>query len=181
MLAAGVSLLWCALVISTILYFFALLFLNGVTEYFRNDADNAEVEAVMLRMYGSVWSAMLTLFMCISGGMDWSDAMEPLATIHWAYQPTFTYFIFFMVFGVFNIVVGTFVTACTKTSKSDRQLLVKSKLQSVDAYTAKIKGFFAEADTDESGPQLGGVPGTLEEPRCDGILPFSRLGRLQRS
>merc|ERR1712032_544321 len=65
MLAAGVSLLWCALVISVILYFFAVCFLNGVTEYFRSGTDNAELEAVMVKMFGSVWSAMLTLFMCV--------------------------------------------------------------------------------------------------------------------
>merc|ERR1712032_1698865 len=95
MLAAGVSLLWCALMISMILYFFAVCFLNGVTEYFRGGADGTAVEAVMVDMYGNVWSAMLTLFMCVTGGLDWQVAMDPLVTIHWAYEPTFAYFIFF--------------------------------------------------------------------------------------
>merc|ERR1712032_403058 len=56
-----------------------------------------------------------------------------------------------MLFGVSNIVVGVFVTACTETSKKDRQLLVKSKLEALQAYRANIRSFFAEADADASG------------------------------
>merc|ERR1712032_986233 len=151
MLAAGVSLLWCLLMISTIIYFFAVCFLNGVTEYFRDGAANTEVEATIVQLYGDVRSAMTTLFMCISGGIDWQRAMDPLVTVHWVYRPIFIYYIFFMVFGVSNIVVGVFVSACTETVKGDRKLLVTSKLEALEAYKAKVKGFFAAADADESG------------------------------
>jgi len=137
--------------LSTIVYFFAVCFLNGVTEYFRDGAGNAEEEATVVRMYGSVWLAMVTLFMCISGGIDWQDAMDPLVNVHWVYEPIFVYFIFFMFFGVLNIVVGAFVTATAEISKKDRELLVSAELEAVEEYTKKIKGFFAEADTDMSG------------------------------
>jgi len=137
--------------ISTILYFFAICFLNGVTEYFRDGTDDAEVEASIVRMYGNVRSTMITLFMCISGGMDWQKAMDPLVIVHWVYGPIFIYYIFFMLFGVSNIVVGVFVSACTETSKGDRKLFVTSKLEALEAYKANVKGFFAAADADASG------------------------------
>jgi len=149
--ASGLSLIWCALIISVIVYFFAVCFLNGVTEYFRDGAHNAEEEAMMVHMYGSVWLAMVTLFMCISGGVDWRDAMDPLMKVHWFYEPTFVGFIFFMFFGVLNIVVGAFVTATAEISKKDRALLVSSEMESSKAYTKKIREFFAEADLDMSG------------------------------
>lgn len=137
--------------ISIIVYFFAICFLNGVTEYFRDGAGNAETEAMVAQMYGGVWSAMVTLFMCISGGIDWQEGMEPLVNVHWMYEPIFVYFIFFMFFGVLNIVVGAFVTATSEISKKDRELLVSAHQEAADEYTRKIKGFFAEADTDNSG------------------------------
>jgi len=149
--ASGMSLIWCALIVSIIVYFFAVCFLNGVTEYFRDGAHGAEEEATVEKMYGNVWLAMVTLFMCISGGVDWQEAMEPLVSVHWAYEPVFVYFIFFMFFGVLNIVIGAFVTATNEISKKDRELLVSAELDAVEAYTRKIKEFFAEADKDMSG------------------------------
>merc|ERR1719336_2981876 len=89
--------------------------------------------------------------MSISGGISWSEPLEPLARVHWVYEPMFTLFIFIMFFGVLNIVVGAFVTAAAEIAKQDRELSTNAELESVEAYTKKIKEFFAEADKDQSG------------------------------
>merc|ERR1719433_2565821 len=149
--ASGMSLVWCCLIVTLIVYFFASVFLSGVIEYFRHPNRVAAQDAAMAEFYGSVMRAMATLFMSISGGVDWRDGMQPLTAIHWAYEPTFLFFIFFMFFGVLNIVVGAFVTAAGDISKTDRDFLVNAELESVGTYAQKIKAFFAEADSDNSG------------------------------
>jgi len=150
-LASGVSFIWCLVIVSVIVYFFASIILSGVTEYFRNPNWDEEEGAQLAEFFGSVWRAMFTLFMSISGGISWKEPVETLACVHWAYEPAFTFFIFFMFFGVLNIVVGAFVTATGEIAKQDREFLINAELESVEAYTRKIKTFFAEADKDESG------------------------------
>jgi len=182
--ASGMSLTWCCLIISLIVYFFASVFLSGVTEYFRRPTRDAAQEASMAEFYGSVMRAMATLFMAISGGVDWRDAMQPLVAIHWAYEPTFLFFIFFMFFGVLNIVIGAFVTTAGDISKKDRDFLVNAELESVGKYAQKIKDFFAEADNDNSGKlSLGEFEDHLQNPKVAAFftsleLDVSRAHRL---
>jgi len=150
-LSSGVSLIWCVLIVAVIVYFFASIILSGVTEYFR-DPHWEEVEGAKLaEFYGSVWRTMVTLFMSISGGISWREPLEPLVRVHWAYEPAFTFFIFFMFFGVVNIVVGAFVTATNEIANKDREFLTTAELDAVEAYTRKAKEFFVEADLDKSG------------------------------
>jgi hypothetical protein len=144
--AACNTLLWCILLLSLIIYFFAVCFLTGVTDYIRDSTGNAEEKATVVRLYGTVSRACVTLFMCISGGTDWQDAMVPLVNIHWAYKPIFMCFIFFMFFGVLNVVVGSFVTAATEVAQKDKELIVNAELRAKEEYKKKVSEFFADAD-----------------------------------
>eukprot|EP00415_Alexandrium_ostenfeldii_P004694 UN4694 len=130
---------------------FAVFFLYGVTEHLisADPADHSTQE--LLEYYGSVPAAVLSLFMTISGGIDWVDVMRPLQAIHWIYQLLFTMYVFVMVIGVLNVVMGAFVAATAEISKRDREALVKAEMEEQQAYTRKIKTFFQEADRDRSG------------------------------
>eukprot|EP00969_Alexandrium_andersonii_P235767 10409147-Alexandrium_andersonii.AAC.1 len=61
--------------------------------------------------------------MTISGGVDWKDAMSPLLHIHWSYQPVFTLYIFLMVIGVLNVVMGAFVAATADMVAKDKEAM----------------------------------------------------------
>jgi len=150
-MASGVSLIWCLVIISFVMYFFVSVFLNGVTEYLRDHPLDEASKMELAEYYGNVWTAMVTLFMSISGGVDWSDAMAPLEHIHWLYEVTFVFFIFFMFFGVLNIVVSAFVQAAAEIAKRDRELVIAQELRESESYTKAVKDFFAEADKDQSG------------------------------
>jgi len=114
-----------------------------------NPDDPSKV--VLAEYYGSVSTAMVTLFMSISGGVDWKDAIEPLQHVHWLYEMAFVFFIYFMFFGVLNIVISAFVQAAAEIAKKDREYLVHRELEATEAYNKKIKEFFADADRDQSG------------------------------
>lgn len=145
------SLFWCFIVVGLIIYMFALLFLYGVTEHVTSMNPDDPLTVELLKYFGSVPRACNSLFMTISGGVDWEAVVSPLEEIHWIYQPTFTLYVFLMSIGVLNVVMGAFVTATAEIAKTDRELIVKNEITQMQTYTQKIRAFFEEADKDKSG------------------------------
>jgi len=147
------ALFWCALIVFTAIYLFAVFFLDGATEFVRdNPLDRAGPIALQLEEnFGSVMRAMICLFMTISGGIDWKDATTPLRSVHWSYEPIFVFYAFVMLFGVLNVVVATFVENTAQISRKDKEAMVFNEMRRVTEYAECIKAFFHDADTDKSG------------------------------
>merc|ERR1719195_1632640 len=101
--------------------------------------------------YSSIPRAMISLFMTISGGIDWYEPMSVMRSIGWKYEAFFILYIFFMTFGVLNVVVGAIVATTTEISSKDREAMVKNQLIQLKTDMQKIKTFFQEADLDKSG------------------------------
>jgi len=144
------SLVWCFFILGLILFTFAVFCLQVVTEHVREDPMD-DKHAAVLELYGGVLTAMNTLFMTISGGIDWKDAMNPLKEIYWLYQWVFSFYIFFMVIGVLNVVVGAFVARTGEIATRDREYLVRTQMHELNTYFHKVRTFFNEADEDKSG------------------------------
>jgi len=147
------SLFWVFVVILFVEYCFGIFFLHGAVEYFAlpESSRSDESETDMKNYFGSIAEVLLTLFMCITGGVDWTEVLKPLMAIHWAYGVVFILYVFFMMFGVLNVVIGAFVKTTAHIYKCDRQVIIEDELGQLNDYTAKIKEFFHEADKDSSG------------------------------
>jgi len=141
------SLFWCLVMTFFFIYCFTLLFLSGVTEHFKVEE---EAPSLLVEYYGSVWKAMTTLFMTITGGVDWRDVMLPLRDIHDWYEAIFTFYIAFMCFGVLNVVVGAFVASTTEIVTRDKDFMVKRELARLKVLSRDIEKLFQEADADGS-------------------------------
>jgi len=154
-------------------------------EYFIEESASAAPQSDrlaqnMLELYGDLYKAMLTLFMVISGGLDWGDAMRPLADVHVLYGPIFVFFIFGMHFGVLNVVIGTFVAAATEIAARDQEALVKYELREWQIYAERIRAFFQEADLDKSGTlSWEEFRAHLEAPKVRAIFQTLDLGLAQ--
>merc|ERR1712113_845149 len=101
-----------AVILTFLIYVFAILILYAAIEHFRS-GPGFEDEAVaegLKTWYGGVYLTMSSLFMAVSGGADWADLMEPLKGMYGGnlYGPLYIGYIFFMYFGVLNVVVGAF-------------------------------------------------------------------------
>merc|ERR1719162_1613245 len=94
---------------------------------------------------------MITLFMVMTGGMDWEDAADPLKKVFFFYHYVFVFYVFVMNFGVLNVVIGTFVATATEIASKDREAFVKAEMRQWEISTSRIKTFFHEADLDSSG------------------------------
>eukprot|EP00438_Fugacium_kawagutii_P008555 Skav206242 [mRNA] locus=scaffold1425:93300:97567:- [translate_table: standard] len=103
------SLFWTIILLVLLFYSFGVLLTQLVSDYCRDQAImetgdlNASPECSSI-IYGKYWrsvpEAMLTLFMAISGGIDWDDALVPLQEV----SPV-------AVFTVVNVVTGS-LDAC---------------------------------------------------------------------
>jgi len=97
---------------------------------------------------------LLSLFKAISGGDDWGNIMAPLVTClenSRLMEGIFTFYIFFMVFGVLNVVVGTFVETAADVARRDQDAIIENQLAQVREYAKNIRAFFYQADKDRSG------------------------------
>lgn len=147
------SLIWCFMFIAFIMYVFAVVFIYGVAEFFSRDGQihHPQVAEEMKLWWGGIYRSMVTLFMTISGGCDWETPLRPLRVMSDVYEYLFVFYIFFMCFGVLNVVIGAFVATTTAIADTDKDTIVQCATEEMDGYTAKIKAFFKAADTDKSG------------------------------
>jgi len=159
------SLTWCFIVVGFIIYMFSIFFVHGVTLHFEDHPLAAPTEVVdnitgcpgssdpdyLRDHFGSVTQTMITLWMSISGGLDWQIAVEPLKEVHWVYEPLYNLYVFFMCLGVLNVVVGWFVATTSDIAQKDREAFINSEMTRLDQYSRKLRTFFQEADVDRSG------------------------------
>jgi len=152
------TLLSCFLVLGTIVLIFAVFVVQGVTAYlYWQDATGAdgaqqlELRNLLLELYGGIIPAAICLFMMVSGGLDWRDAMIPMKEVHGVYEYFFTFYVFFMVVVVLNVVIGAFVATTGDIAARDRDLIATSQMNQFTDYIKKVGAFFSEADVDGSG------------------------------
>lgn len=140
------SLFWCFIVIGLAIYVTAVLIVSVAAD----SMINSDPEGLR-RWFGGVPKAMETLFMVISGGMDWDQVTHKLSKVNPILELMFVTFIFVMHFGILNVVVAGFVAHASETASKDREALVSIELRKVQGEVTRIKEFFREADLDKSG------------------------------
>jgi len=146
------SLLWVFALLLFVIYVFTVFILFGVSEFFAYQVDTSSDQyAEIEKLFGSVEKGLLTLFMGISGGADWGDIMRPLMDIHVVYGLAFVLYIFFVIFGVLNIVTSMFVDSAQQVSMKDREIMIQNEQAVERQRFLHIERFFMEADADASG------------------------------
>lgn len=55
---------------------------------------SSSTDSLLIVYYGTLSRTILTLFMTISGGMLWNEALRPLSEIHWVVDVLFLMYIF---------------------------------------------------------------------------------------
>lgn len=73
----------------------------------------------LVDQFGSVPKAMLTLFMAITGGNDWSVYFDPVLQFSRITAICFLLYIGLMLFAILNVITGIFVECTTKNAAAD--------------------------------------------------------------
>jgi len=173
------SLFWCFLVIGLIMYIFSVLLCFGVLEHLDGiDVDKEDPEMIepLREFFGDFILTMRSLFMVITGGIDWCDPVAPLTEISWIWEGVVWFYIFFMNIGVLNVVMGTFVASTAETASKDREKMEKEELLRLEDYMKHFRNFFEEADLDNSGTlSWEEFDGHLKDPKVSAFFQALEL------
>eukprot|EP00404_Azadinium_spinosum_P015207 CAMPEP_0180534546 /NCGR_PEP_ID=MMETSP1036_2-20121128/64239_1 /TAXON_ID=632150 /ORGANISM="Azadinium spinosum, Strain 3D9" /LENGTH=206 /DNA_ID=CAMNT_0022548879 /DNA_START=379 /DNA_END=996 /DNA_ORIENTATION=- len=93
----------------------------------------------------------MTLYMSISGGMDWGDCWELIAPLELRFRIVFIVFISFSVFALLNIVTGVFVESTLSSATYDRNTIIEDEKNQQSQYISMMIDLFEEMDTNETG------------------------------
>jgi len=145
------SLLWSFVMIAAVNYSFAIVFLQGVAIYLK-DADSDDPRAHRLAdSFGDIKDAMLSLFFAITGGADWKDMAYDLGYTNGFLLYLFVFYVFVMVFGLLNVLVGVFCEQANQASALDQDLIVQAKKAQLRNFLVAMRNLFKDIDKDENG------------------------------
>lgn len=126
------SLVWTVALLLMIIISVGICLTQVVTDY---RVRHQEKEAHgLVAYYGSLGSTVLSLYQAITGGIDWNEAVTPLAdSISPLWSVFFSLYIAFVVFAVLNIVTGVFVQSSLENSREDTDWVMIRNISSLIA------------------------------------------------
>lgn len=141
-------LLWAMLLLALIMYTFAVVLLQFVSDELAKPMPSPAAQKVF---FSSIWRAVYTLYMCISAGISWIEVAEPLHDINPILTPAFVCYIALAVFCVLNIVTGVFVDRSAAMILADEESVLMEEFETRKKWFAEVEAIFHAADNDGSG------------------------------
>lgn len=152
-LGSMLSLLWACTFLLILLMISSLVLVQSMTNY-RIDhpecQDTKECQDIRL-WFGSVHSAMVSLFQCTTGGMDWGDVYSRVELAGGTTPLFFISYIIFFNFAFFNIITSIFVDKAMKLAKPDDECLAKERTIEERELTQRLGELFEDVDDDGNG------------------------------
>jgi hypothetical protein len=132
-----VALFWSFIMLLFVLYVSALVFLQAMTDTLSGtgvDSDH-EWKFEVEEKFGTMLATMLSLYMSVTGGNDWSVYYQVIAKAGPFYAGLYVLYTFFFTFALFNILTGIFVekAVCAATPDRDDLVLVQRRKARQDA------------------------------------------------
>jgi len=144
------SFLWCMIILGMMFYVFGITMTSGACAHLAGLARQSREDSMQLR-FGTVDKSMLSLYMAMSGGIDWADLYDTLGPLPVMYRILFLLFVSFALFAVVNVVTGVFVESAIRTSGKDRNTVIREELQDQSRYLNSMQEVFEEMDADDTG------------------------------
>jgi len=156
-------------------YLFGITFTSGATNFLEKPSDwHSPKNQYLLEFFGTVDKSVLSLFMAMSGGNDWTVYYAALRDMQLTYRFFFLLFIVFTIFAIVNIVTGVFVEAALQSNLKDRDIIAHEELMNKKKYLESMQDIFLEMDSDEQGTiSLEEFEGKLQDERV--IAYFNAL------
>jgi len=145
------TMIWAILMLGMVIYVFAVYFIEQVSRYRRISGPDAPHVESLGNWFYSMWWAQYTLYMCITGGIDWGDVSVALLEIHWLNSVLLSFYIFFVFFSVMNILTGIFVESTMDSARNDREQAMQDQMSLRGTEVKQLEALFRETDQDGSG------------------------------
>lgn len=152
-LGSARSLAWSLVMQVAVCYIFALIIVQGVVDALRQETDiddDVWREDVMDR-WGSINKAMLTLFMAITGGIDWNTVFDPLGGLGPIFPWVFLLYIVWVIFVMANVITAVVVEYAIAHGNRDIMHMVQSQMEKKEEYEESLRLLFMEMDSNGDG------------------------------
>jgi len=183
------SMLVCAMLcLCLVVFVFAVFFTNAVADYVSDASSSDPHVADMHLFFGSLFMAMLTLFMAISGGLDWWSICQLLLPVGVVYVVVFLLFIAIMVLAVLNVINAIFVNDAVDATQHDLDLRSQAEMSENKVMLRRLIHIFQDMEKDRRDQvNLDAFVRYMESPEmrmqlsllglhfCDGVALFRFL------
>lgn len=144
-------LLWAMVILALVMFLFAVFFMQGVAEYVSSKEEADLLTEDLRSFFGTLLMTLLTLFMCVTGGLSWWDVGILLMDIGTHYILLMSLFILVMVLAVLNIITGIFVNDAIEMATKDRDIVQQMEKDRSDELFGHAHKLFATIDVTGSG------------------------------
>lgn len=144
------SLFWSLVLLMMIFYCFSVIITQSVADYCRSEQHfrNMPCPAELQAHWSSIAESMLTLFLAISGGLSWGEALNPLRAVG---VPAFASVLLYIViaeFAVMNVILGVFCNTAIESAGADREIAIMKQMKKQEGQMKTLKDIFTEIDLD---------------------------------
>eukprot|EP00930_Biecheleria_cincta_P014620 TRINITY_DN12501_c0_g1_i2.p1 TRINITY_DN12501_c0_g1~~TRINITY_DN12501_c0_g1_i2.p1 ORF type:complete len:387 (+),score=60.37 TRINITY_DN12501_c0_g1_i2:154-1314(+) len=142
------------ILISLIMYMFGIAITQLVAQYV---VDNMEAGTPisksedLLVYFGGIANSILTMFMTISGGVDWQDGLFPLYDVGSLAVVFFLLYIAMMTLCVMNVLLGIFCQCALDTAAKDNENVIQLQLQEKNRFVKTLRNLFQGWDDSGNG------------------------------
>ncbi|CAE7687347.1 Scn11a [Symbiodinium sp. CCMP2456] len=145
------SLIWTLVLLILLFYCFAVILTQLVTDHCRyNEGGVVNCSPDLMRFWKSVAESMLTLFISISGGLSWSEALQPLRDVSEIAFLCMVVYIVLTVLAILNVVTGVFCNNAIESARADKDIAIMKQMQKHAKQLKSLRGVFKEIDNDQS-------------------------------
>ena len=142
-LGSAIPLLWAGLVLVFLMFFFGVIFLNGAADY-TAEASMGDQNVVQFKLFFSdLPMTLLTLFMCITGGINWWEVQQLFLDMSLAYALVFVLFVLVTLLAAMNVITGIFVTDAVQMARLDSEMKVQQEMDENRYYLQKSERAFS--------------------------------------
>lgn len=169
---------WAIILLSLIIYVFAILFTSEAAVYIQErESDPAfEREVSQLKFwFGNLPRTIYSLIQAMLGGVSWGVCSDSLLHLNIVMCGMFIFYVAFTILAVMNVVTGVFVDNAVETARSTRDFMIAKEMELKEKYASEMRDLFIEMDKDGSGTVgLEEINEYLEDPRVQAF--FNTLG-----
>ncbi|CAE7360844.1 Cacna1s [Symbiodinium natans] len=146
------SLLWTLVLLAILWYCFGVVITQIVTDDCRYPKEDGSVscDALLVKFWSSIGESILTLFMAITGGLSWGEALDPLFEVSYLAVASMILYVVFAVFAVLNVVTGVFCNQAIESARADKDIAIMKQMHKHEQQVQLLREIFSEIDQDES-------------------------------
>ncbi|CAE8621739.1 unnamed protein product [Polarella glacialis] len=147
------TLIWSVLLMTTVLLVFGIFFTDGAVAFELQQPKGGDSEALrdVQRFFGTLSGSSLSLYMAMSGGLDWVEMWNALEPLPMEYRLAFLTFLTFAIFALLNVVTAVFVETALQRSQNDTELMVQQEMEQKVEFVETMQRIFQELDSNGSG------------------------------